>query len=788
MRAYQKSLNVLGAIALTAIVSQPAIAAEVQIVDVRLQRGESEFQLVLRTTTGRDRPQILTVNQGNQLIAELLNTEININGNRAGFRTENPIPGIASVELVPSGTDAVRVIVTGTTDTPIGQVLQRQADQVVLGFTTASNATSRAAAQRPATTPTLPRPTTTQQPDDEDAVDIRVLPPPTAAAPNPTTTAAPVAAPPSNEQSPLFEINPNVFAQSTPRSDVLVPNPEITIDGGRPALPASPAQPVAPAPPFLPRAVAPPVGDIAVASMSVQPNYIDLGTTQPISLRMEEAQADTVLSLLARSAGLNLIFTNASGDGANAASSVASNTVSLDLEGESIQNAFNYVLQVAGLEAQRRGQTIFVGSRLPEGAKDYISRTYRLNQATAEAVANYLATQGAEVQLVTQTRREIRDPETGRLLEVVFDSPAISSIRPTLDNTASLPLRRVAVSSDERMNTITVSGSAEKVALASQIVQQLDARLRQVVVNVKIIDVNLQNIGRFGTSFSFGIEDAGIINQNGIGIINFGTDDSNVIPGLDGSGEIAPVGTDITSDTVGSTTIGTIGSRSFRVVNEFLAQLQASIQNNNAKILTDPTLVIQEGQTAEVTLTQEVVTDVNVERDVSDGLVTVTTTTEKGEVGLKLAVNVSRIDDNGFISLSLAPEVTSIGNTQNINTAEGTNQIALLNTRQLGSGLIRMRDGQTLILSGIIQDQDRVNAQKVPILGDLPIIGSLFRSTSRTNERREVIVLVTPNIMDDSMQSVPAGYNYTPSRDVRQMMEPGVDANRNRLDDRPQSN
>jgi len=597
-------------------------------------------------------------------------------------------------------------------------------------------------------------------------VDIQVLPPPGPNAPSPTTTASPVAPPPSAEQSPLFQLDPNLFAQSTPRSDVLVPNPEITIDGGRPAPAAFPAQPVAPAPPFLPRAVAPPVGDIAVASFNVQPNYIDLGTTQPISLRMEEAQADTVLSLLARSAGLNLIF--ASG-GAEAAAD--SPPVSLDLEGESIQDAFNYILQVSGLEANRRGRTVMVSRKLPEAARDIISRTYRLNQASAQAVANYLATQGAEVQIVVQVTRTVRDPETGRILETLLDPPAITGIKPTQDNEAALALRGLAVSSDSRLNTITLTGDPSVVTLASQYIQQLDARQRQVVINVKIIDVNLQNIGRFGTSFSFGLNDAGIINQNGIGIINFGTDDTNVIPETTGSGQISPAVTDITSDTVGSATIGTVGTRSFRVINEFLAQLQASIQNNNAKILTDPSLVIQEGQTAEVSLTQEVITGIEVERDVSDGLVTITTTTTKGEVGLKLAVNVSRIDDNGFVSLSLAPEVTSIGNTQNINTGDSTNQIALLNTRQLGSGLIRMRDGQTLILSGIIQDQDRVNTQKIPILGDLPIIGSLFRSTSRTNERREVIVLVTPQIMDDSMQATPEGYIYSPNYDTQQMLQ-----------------
>ncbi|TVQ56324.1 MAG: type IV pilus secretin family protein, partial [Spirulina sp. DLM2.Bin59] len=756
-------MGLLGTAALVALVAQPAIAASVEIIDVRLQRGERDFQLVLRTTTGGDRPQILTLNQGNQLIAELVDTQLNISGNRSGFRTENPMPGIAAIELVPSGPSTVRVIVTGTDAPPVGQVLQRQADQVVLGFTSAENAGDRAAARQPSDAP-LPPPIRPQS--NDEGVNIQVLPSPTPSSPSPTTTASPVAPPPSAEESPLFQLDPNLFAQSTPRSDVLVPNPEITIDGGRPAPAAFPAQPVSPAPPFLPRAVAPPVGDIAVATMNVQPELIDLGTAQPISLRMAEAQADTVLSLLARTAGLNLIF--ASGDGGGAAES---STVSIDLEGESIQDAFNYVLQVAGLEAQRRGRTIFVGRRLPEGAKDYVSQTFRLNQANAESIANYLATQGAEVQLVTQTRREVRDPQTNRLLEVVFESPAISSVRPTLDNEANLPLRRLAVSSDERMNTITVSGSAPKVALASQIIQQLDARLRQVVVNVKIIDINLQNIGRFGTSFSFGLGDTGIINQSGIAIINFGTEDNNIQPDVQGSGQRAPVATDITGDTVGSTAIGTVGSRSFRMINEFLVQLQASIQTNNAKILTDPSLVIQEGQTAEVALTQEVVTDVTVSRDVSDGLVTVSTTTQKGEVGLKLSVNVSRIDDNGFVSLSLAPEVTSIGNTQTINTADGSNVIALLNTRQLGSGLIRMRDGQTLILSGIIQDQDRVNTQKIPILGDLPIIGSLFRSTSRTNERREVIVLVTPQVLDDSMMATPTGYTYTPNYNPQQMLQ-----------------
>ena len=84
--------------------------------------------------------------------------------------------------------------------------------------------------------------------------------------------------------------------------------------------------------------------------------------------------------------------------------------------------------------------------------------------------------------------------------------------------------------------------------------------------------------------------------------------------------------------------------------------------------------------------------------------------------------------------------------------------------------MIRLRDGQTLILSGIIQDQDRTTVSKLPILGDIPLLGALFRKTNRQNERREVIVLLTPQIMDDSERSS-YGYNYTPSPQIRQVLE-----------------
>ncbi|MCY7367920.1 MAG: type II and III secretion system protein, partial [Chamaesiphon sp.] len=132
------------------------------------------------------------------------------------------------------------------------------------------------------------------------------------------------------------------------------------------------------------------------------------------------------------------------------------------------------------------------------------------------------------------------------------------------------------------------------------------------------------------------------------------------------------------------------------------------------------------------------------------------------QAGLSLDILVNRIDDNGYVSVGVTPTVSSIGST--VSTQDG--DIALLQSRTMNSGEIRLRDGQTLILSGIIQESDRTSVSKVPILGDIPILGALFRSTNKSSQRQEVVVLLTPQILNDSRGQV----NYTPGVDTRLMI------------------
>lgn len=600
-----------------------------------------------------------------------------------------------------------------------------------------------------------------------------------------------------------------LLAQSAP----LVPNPEIIIQGA----------PQAPGVPTLPRAVAPPVGDIAISNIDASAEKVkfERNITVPRVL-LREASAREVLMTLANIAGYNVVFTSAQGE-----TNATSQTVSLEFTNESVENIFNAVLLISGLQANRQGKTIFVGAQLPQGARNLISRTLRLNQVKAVNAATFLATQGAEYQRLVSKTEDIVDPLTGRVIGRRDVPATLEALEPqkTEGSKAALLLTGLRIAADDRLNSINLIGEARQVQIATSLLTQLDARRRQVVVNVKVIDVNLLNTDRFSSSFSFGFNDGFFVQDNGAAVVNFGNINpptsstvgragafaqpivplNNVFSG-EGTATLEPF-FDVQDAPFSNITQGRVRDRNtglvvpyarpnfgtfnnpfqpgatditgdsiefalpdlFQYPQRFLMTLQASIQTGNAKILTDPSLVVQEGQQATVKLTEKVLESVNTQVDPLSGVRT--TTPVLAEAGLTLAVNVDQVDDNGFISLSVSPTIASPGSPIQFNSGGLTiNTLTPLIRRELTSGLIRLRDGQSLILSGIIQEKQQSSETKVPILGDIPILGALFRSRTNSNSRSEVIILLTPKIIEDSATST-LGINYQPGQDAAEVLQ-----------------
>ncbi len=580
----------------------------------------------------------------------------------------------------------------------------------------------------------------------------------------------------------------------------LVTNPNVSVSD-------APVGTNAPVAPTRGRAIAPPVGDMSVSNLDAAVPLIKLDSDAKVSIVLKEAPVREVLEMLSRAAGLNLAYAGSTAptNPNDPAGAVAKEpTISLNLRNEPVENAFNYVLQISGYEANRVGNTIFAGPKLPDSIRGTVVRTVRMNQISAEAASGFLTTQGAETQL-SRERVQIQTFGEGAAARTVETrTPEILNLRATEGN-APLVLKGLSISTDSRLNSLTLVGPLRKVEMATSMLTRLDARRRQVALNVKIVDINLSNSDELKSSLSFGTGNGIVGVDNGAAVYNYGgykpagaaniangftsqpigqvsvptlgTGTTTVgtpgvfLPGAPGDGTgtnvrpntgtvESPFQPGVTNITPGTATTPAIYTYTlpglYQTPSKFLATLQAQIISGNGKILTDPTMVVQEGQVSKIRLTQEVF-----------GGYEVTATTRRPIIknaGLTLDIQVNRIDDNGFVSVGVQPTVSAIGGTTQ--TPDGV--ITLIQERTLSSGEVRLRDGQTLILSGIIQESDRTTVSKTPILGDIPILGALFRSTTKTNQRQEVIVLLTPQILNDSTNQV----NYTPGNDARQTIQP----------------
>ena len=192
------------------------------------------------------------------------------------------------------------------------------------------------------------------------------------------------------------------------------------------------------------------------------------------------------------------------------------------------------------------------------------------------------------------------------------------------------------------------------------------------------------------------------------------------------------------------------------------------ITNENAKILASPTLILGENPNILPSGSASVDDSLNSASigrpfknegfiKVGETVVTgftqtsgeggvVTCTAQDGTAGITFGAKIDKIDDNGYVNFALSPAISSVTKSVEISGCGIQNTLSV---RKLDTGSIRVKNGETLILTGVLQDSDTVTTSKVPIFGDIPILGSLFRNNSTQKRKSELIILVTPRILID---------------------------------------
>jgi type IV pilus assembly protein PilQ len=586
------------------------------------------------------------------------------------------------------------------------------------------------------------------------------------------------------------------------------------------------------APPLQPRAVAPPLGDMAVGTMVLRNrSYLSL-SGPPVTMTLRNAPARDALMALAQMGGYGFVYvgdepTGTSAPGA-ASAATPSPTVSLAFRGESYARAINAVLLASGLQAKQEGRMLMVGPSVQSktfGAQ--LSKVYRLNQASAGSAADYLASLGArmtKVNLITNTVTQGQSQAN----QVAGGEATQQTKRETITTTetygaAAGPLRGLSGTTDSRLQTVTLVGDPQVVAVAENYLRQIDLRERQVALSVKILDVSLENEAAVKNSFAFRYGNNFIVNDEGrlIGAFN-----NRLPPTTAGMETIAGGYQSAKSTQVNNTATSTGGATTTNSIqtvnptgtaaplnpstgyadNNFYDLVRAAIVSSSTKVLASPTLILSENDDpiqggrevalaaataaagansvlntasigrpysneAFVTVGAQVITDYVVQAG-QNGAPN-TCQPQFGTEGLTFGARVLKIDDNGFVSFALSPSISARAGANSIEQVQGCGRINILQVRRLDTGTVRVRDGQTLILTGVISDADNQAVTKWPIMGDLPFVGQFFRSSNNARNKRELVILVTPRVINDGDGGT-FGYGYQAvTREARQFMGTG---------------
>ena len=539
------------------------------------------------------------------------------------------------------------------------------------------------------------------------------------------------------------------------------------------------------APPLRQRAVAPPLGDMAIGTMLISNRSFVNVSGPPVTLTLRDAPAKDALMSLARLGGYGFILMDqekSTGDTSTA------RPVTLAFRDEPFDRALNSVLLASGLQGKLDGRTLLIGTAL--SAKTFgpqMSKVFRLNQSDAAGASQYLGNLGAKITVTNTTTTTSRSSESSGTSSSSSESSNTSQSESAKSETYGSdlgPLVGLIGTTDARLNTITLVGDSQLIAVAQSYLRQIDLRTRQVAVKVQILSVSLTNEKSFDSSFSAKLGDeAYVVSDSGTAHMNFGSSKPGTSEGtgLYGQGVSGEPGVYPTQDPLvrkqvwlpkvdgsGGSWVEVLdanrqpefikandGTRYRQPNNSFYSYLESVIDSVSAKTLSQPTLLVQEGQKAEVETGQSVVTGVS-ETERENGSITYVPTRENA--GLKVDVEVSGIDDNGFVALEINPEISVAVPTGDVS---GGYSISNISARKLKSGKVRLRDGQSLVLTGVISDSDREVATKWPILGDLPLIGQLFRKSTSAREKNELVIIVTPRILDDQFGGS-FGYDYQP--------------------------
>ncbi len=446
-------------------------------------------------------------------------------------------------------------------------------------------------------------------------------------------------------------------------------------------------------------------------------------TGDKLSLNFQDIEVRAVLQIIADVTELNLV-----------ASDTVQGRITLRLSNVPWDQALDLVLRTKGLDKRQEGNVLMVApaSEIAERERQELA-TRRQLEELAPLRTEYIRVRYANAKDMFEL---FRAQPMGMFNLGRSNDPNMGSNQ----TTGSVLSERGHAIVDERTNSIIVTDTADRLEAFKRLVDQIDIPIRQVMIEARIVVANTDFRRELGVRW--GAAGYGLT-KNDKGVFEF----AGSREGLDDTNGVSPArwltggsGT-LNMNETRAVNLGVedpAGSLAFSLLtdNVFLdMELSALESTGYAEIVSQPKVITGDKQRATI----ENGTEIPYQEASASGA----TTTQFKEAVLKLDVTPQITPDNRII-MELVINQDSVGA---INQATGipTIDVTQLNTKVL------VANGQTVVLGGVFQVEQIVGQDKVPLLGDIPVLGRLFKRDVNEQNKRELLIFITPRIMSDAL-------------------------------------
>jgi type IV pilus assembly protein PilQ len=423
-----------------------------------------------------------------------------------------------------------------------------------------------------------------------------------------------------------------------------------------------------------------------------------------ISMDFSGASLNDVLKIFSQQSGLNFI----------AAADVASKTVNLDLEKVPVEKALERILSANNLTYEIDPESnIFVVQEQKSADMQLMSRIYPLRFATVPTS-----------KLNTTLNFETDSSSTTETSTTVSENAGIiAAVQSVLSDSGS-------VVQDSRTNSLIVSDFPSQFPLIEQTIARLDVRVPQILIETEMLDISKNTADLFGAKFgqtpvSFtGAERSLLLpfNQNKA-IRNLPK------PGNQGF-QFPDVGTEFTT--------GTLSFAGFTIALEFL-RIQTDTRN-----LARPHIRTLNNETAEIAIKTDEAIGLASTTTSAEGTANTTAEAERVETGVFLKVTPQANTQTREITMAIEPRVIEA------KPGETFNGQSFKDPEERGTkSILRINDGDTIIIGGLLRSELDDIKTRVPILSNIPVLGAPFRHTDKTENQRELVIFITPHIIDE---------------------------------------